>query len=93
MAILEAMAAKKPIITTKVGSIPKLITHEKTGLLVEPGDISSIETSIKELLNNQDKAVLFAENGYKTIVNNFSSKTMASKYIDIYKLLLHPSFS
>ena len=88
MALLEAMAAKKPIIASKVGSIPKLIVPDETGLLVEPGDVSNLEKSIIELLKNKNKADRLAQNGYKTIVNKFSSKIMARKYIGIYEMLL-----
>ena len=91
MALLEAMAAKKPIIATKVGSIPKLIIPDETGLLVEPGDVSSLESSIIELLNDKNEAIKLAENGYRTIVNKFSSKLMAKKYIAIYETLLNSS--
>ncbi|MFX0134659.1 MAG: glycosyltransferase, partial [Candidatus Hodarchaeota archaeon] len=89
MALLEAMAAKKPVIATKVGSIPKLIVPDETGLLVEPGNASSLEKSIIELLNAKKKADKLAENGYQRIVNKFSSKVMANKYIDIYEMLLN----
>ena len=87
MALLEAMAAKKPIIASKVGSIPQLIIPNETGLLIEPRDVSNLEKSIIELLNDKNKAAKLAENGYKTIVNKFSSKIMTKKYLDIYETL------
>ena len=93
MALLEAMAAKKPIIASKVGSIPDVIIPNETGLLIEPRDVSSLEKSIIELLNDKNKAARLAENGYKTIINKFSSKIMAKKYLDIYETLLRaPKF-
>ena len=89
MALLEAMAAKKPIIASKVGSIPQLIIPDETGLLIEPRDVPSLENSIIGLLNDKDKAGKLAENGYMTIVNKFSSKVMTRKYIDVYDTLLN----
>jgi glycosyltransferase involved in cell wall biosynthesis len=89
MALLEAMAAKIPVIASKVGAIPKLIIHNKSGLLVEPQNISSLEKAIVALLNNKDKANRFARNGYKIILKNYSSKIMTRKYMDIYDTLLY----
>lgn len=89
MALLEAMAAKIPVIASKVGAIPKLIIHNKTGLLVEPQNISSLKKAIIDLLNNKDNAKRFARNGYKIVRKKYSSKIMARKYMDIYDTLLY----
>jgi len=89
MALLEAMAAKKPVVAARVGSIPKLIVPDETGLLVEPGDVSSLAKSIIELLTGKNKAARLAENGYRIIVAKFSSEAMARKYMNIYDMLLN----
>jgi len=84
MALLEAMAAKIPVIASRVGSIPEILTHNESGLLVPPANSQELEKSILALLNNRQKAGEMAENGYRTIVNRYSSKIMARKYLDIY---------
>jgi glycosyltransferase involved in cell wall biosynthesis len=87
MALLEAMAAKIPIVASRIGSIPKLIIPHQTGLLVEPRDMSSLEKSIIDLINDKNKAIKLAENGYRMILKIFSSKIMTEKYISIYNCL------
>lgn len=89
MALLEAMAARKPVVASKVGSIPQLIIHNKTGLLVQPADIEGLIISIGELLQNPEKAKQLAEAGYQTIVNNYTSKIMTRRYMDVYDRLLN----
>jgi len=89
MALLEAMAAKKPVIASAVGSIPQLIIHNKTGLLTQPADTEGLANSICELLQNQQKADQLAEAGYQTIVDNYTSKIMARRYMDVYHRLLN----
>jgi glycosyltransferase involved in cell wall biosynthesis len=84
MALLEAMAAKKPVIASRVGSIPEVLSANGAGLLVPPANSQELEKSILDLLNNQQKADEMAENGYRTIVNRYSSKIMVRKYLDIY---------
>jgi glycosyltransferase involved in cell wall biosynthesis len=84
MSLLEAMAAKKPVVTTNVGAIPKLITHNKTGLLVKPGDSTRLANAIKELIHDEIKARKLAKSGYKMVLTKCTSERMAQKYIDIY---------
>ncbi len=47
--ILEAMAAGKAVISTRVGGIPELVIDKKMGRLIEPGDISALGQAIVEL--------------------------------------------
>ncbi len=89
MALLEAMAAKKPVIASGVGSIPRLIIHNKTGLLTQPADVEGLANSIGALLQNQEKANQLAEAGYQAIVDNYTSKIMARRYMDVYDRLLN----
>ena len=45
MCLLEAMAAGKPVIATRVGAVPKLIIPEQTGLLLDPSDVNGLVDS------------------------------------------------
>jgi glycosyltransferase involved in cell wall biosynthesis len=49
--IKEAMASGLPVIGTRVGGIPDLVTEGKTGLLYNPGDIESLRQCIRMLKN------------------------------------------
>ncbi|MFC1658436.1 glycosyltransferase family 4 protein [Candidatus Omnitrophota bacterium] len=84
-AILEAMAAKKPIIASRAGAIPDMIEDGIDGLLVEPGDVDGLRIAIESLLKNQEKATLLARNGYEKIKSRFSSRKMAEDYIRVYQ--------
>jgi len=84
MSLLEAMAAKRPVVATNVGSIPDLIDHERTGLLVKPGDSGSLANAIRELMNNDFKARNLAKRAYKMVLTKYTSERMTQKYIDIY---------
>jgi glycosyltransferase involved in cell wall biosynthesis len=50
IAIIEAMAMGRPVISTYVGGIPELVTPEKTGWLVPPGDYDALAGAIQNLI-------------------------------------------
>ena len=52
LAVIEAMAAKVPVVASRVGGIPELVDHGETGLLVTPGDPVELAQAIKDLLND-----------------------------------------
>lgn len=88
MVLLEAMAAQKPIIATKVGAVPKLIEHNKTGLLIEPKDTEGICASVGLLLIDKEKANSLSLNAFERAKNEFSSSIMAKKYLEVYEEVL-----
>jgi glycosyltransferase involved in cell wall biosynthesis len=55
MALLEAMAAGLPAITTPVGGIPEVVTHEREGLLARPGDVPGIAQAIQWMCEHPDE--------------------------------------
>jgi glycosyltransferase involved in cell wall biosynthesis len=54
MGILEAMAAGRPIVGTRVGGTPWLIEHGRNGLLVDPNDPSALAAALNQLLSNEE---------------------------------------
>ena len=87
MVLLEAMAAKKPIIATDVGAIPRVIIDRKSGHLVKPNDTNALIEAVIFLLNNQDYSSQMAQKGYEIINNKYSAKEMTRKYMRVYEQL------
>lgn len=55
LSLMEAMACSKPVVATRVGGIPELVTDGVEGLLVEPGDVSGLGDAMNALLDDDEK--------------------------------------
>jgi glycosyltransferase involved in cell wall biosynthesis len=67
MALLEAMSWGLPAITTPVGGIPEVISHESNGLLVPPGDINLLSAAIQKLIENEDLRSCLGHEAVRTV--------------------------
>lgn len=87
LAILEAMAWGLPIITTPVGGIPELVTSNKNGLLVNPGDVQQLSEAMQSLIVNEVLRLALG-NTAKLTVAAFDVKHFCGYLADIYLSLL-----
>jgi glycosyltransferase involved in cell wall biosynthesis len=81
--LVEAMAAGKPVVASNVGGIPDLVEHGHNGLLVPPGDQKALAASIKELIDDPEKARLMGQRGWD-ICGRFSIGGMIEKLNALY---------
>ena len=63
VAVMEACAAGLPVVSTRVGGIPDLITHEENGLLVDPDDDAGMAAAIFRLIEEPALSARLSENG------------------------------
>ena len=87
--ILEAMAERVPIVSTAVGGIPEVLTHEDTAYLVEPANPEQLAAGIINLLENPDKTLCMAKKAEEIIRDDYSSEYMASQYEHVYLQILN----
>ena len=81
--IREAFYLKVPIIATRVGGIPELITDKENGILVEPENPDELLDSINGLLASGDTKL--ADKGYDFVMNNLTWESLLPKYVQFYK--------
>jgi len=88
MTLLEAMQVEVPVIATKVGGIPQLITHGKTGLLVPSGDPDLLCKAIKDIGQNSYDTKTLCRNAMGLIREKYSSRRMAMDYDEVYRSIV-----
>jgi glycosyltransferase involved in cell wall biosynthesis len=87
-AILEGMAAGRPVIATDVGGNAEAVVHEETGLLVPSGDPAALATAIERLFARPELAELFGIAGRQRVEREFGMDRMTSAYERLYMDLL-----
>jgi len=85
--IVEAFAAGKPVVATKVGAIPELIEHGKNGILIENNDVSGLADAIIRYLKNPVLSEKTGEINLKYIELNFKWATNINQIEKIYEEL------
>ncbi len=88
LAILEAMAMRKPVVATNVGGNPEIITNSINGLLVPSKDEDALAQAIIKLLQNKELAMKIAQAAYETVREKFSLEVMMKKTENLYKELI-----
>jgi glycosyltransferase involved in cell wall biosynthesis len=85
LAILEAMALRRPVVASAVGGVPEMIENERTGLLVVPRDPHALATAIARLLTDHPLADTIARAGHDFVNAHFSVEAMAGAVARIYE--------
>jgi len=84
-AILEAMAARKPIISTGVGGIPEALVQGKTGIIVPTCSYEAFYEAIEDLLVNPEKARQLGDNARTRVEREFEINQIANELTDCYR--------
>jgi glycosyltransferase involved in cell wall biosynthesis len=88
LAILEAWAAGKPVVASRVGGVPELVADGRTGLLFAAGDDRALAGCLDRLLNDRPLAGALGEAGRALVRERYDTRVMARAYLRHYRDLL-----
>jgi len=83
--MVEAMACGKPVVSTCTGSIPEVIKHRVTGILVEPNNPAALQLALEELVLNKKERENFGRNGREWVLEKFEANKIAKQLAGIYR--------
>jgi glycosyltransferase involved in cell wall biosynthesis len=84
---LESMAAGVPVVATRVGGNPELISEQR-GLLVPPDDEGALAAALERLLKDAALRAAFGRNAKEFAQQNFSREMVRDQYQQLYTELL-----
>lgn len=84
IAVLEAMAASRPVVATRVGDVPLVVNHEQTGLLVDAGDMKALADAIMSLLCDRTRARELGRQGRQLVESQYSLAGMLHGHAELY---------
>ena len=87
-AVMEAMAAGRPIVATGVGGTPELLRDR--GMLVPPGDPPALAAAIEQLLADPARAAALGQRARAWSLAHLRQDQMVDEHVRIYSDLLEP---
>ena len=87
-AILEAMAASKPVVATAVGGIPDLIDDSQTGYFVSAGDRATMADRLVQLIDDPACRAELGRAAREKLARDFSPELQVQRHIELYQAFL-----
>jgi glycosyltransferase involved in cell wall biosynthesis len=84
MAIIEAMTAALPVVTTRVGGNLDLVGDGINGLLVEPGSVTELAAAVRRLATDREERLAFGRAGQARIRRDYGAELHAERYEAVY---------
>lgn len=81
--IMEAMASGRPVITTRIAGIPELVTDGHSGVLLEPGDVSSLADALRRYGADPSLRSAMGAAGRQAVVSRHDARHTASMLSDL----------
>jgi glycosyltransferase involved in cell wall biosynthesis len=91
LVLLEALLHRKPVVATRAGGIPEVLTGELARWLVRPGNGDALAAAQVEALRNHALRMEFGEVGARHVSQEFSSRRRAEHMLAVYQQVTMPS--
>ena len=88
--LLQAMYAEIPVVGTDVGGIPEILFHGKTGLLVKPGDATSMSQALKRILDDESLRTNLCSTSLELVQTAFKWDNLGTKLEALFCKCLKP---
>lgn len=83
--ILEAFIHAKPVITSNIGGMAELVTHQERGLLVDPGDVLALASAMEWIEQNPKKAESLGQNALEYVLREHTAEVHYARLMSIYE--------
>jgi len=85
IAVIEAFAARVPVVATRVGGVPEIVRHEDTGLLVPTEDAAALAQGITRLSADADLHAHLVAQGERLYQEQLTARSMVERTLALYQ--------
>ena len=85
LVLVEGIASGTPVLTTRVGGIPEIVTDERTGFLVEPGNSQALATRLLTVLSDPTTRARVAATALAEVAPRFSRERYAEGILTFFR--------
>ena len=89
LALLEAMAAGRPVVATAVSGTVEVVQDGETGILVPPEDAAALAQGIVRVLENREEARRLGAAARQRVLTHYTISAVARQYEALYEELVH----
>jgi glycosyltransferase involved in cell wall biosynthesis len=88
LAILEAMAARLPVVATRVGGCPEVVIDGQTGFLVAPGDAGALAEAMSRLITARPAARSMGLEGRRLVESDYRIEGSVERTLALFERCL-----
>lgn len=82
--LIEAMACRLPVVTTPVGAIKTIVSHDQNGLFVEPGNFQQLFQALTMLITDPFLAKRLGQAGWHSVQERYAADVVIKQYIQFF---------
>jgi len=82
---IESLSQGTPIVASNIGGLSKIVKDSKAGILIDPDDRLAFVDNIKELINDENKLQIMANNGIEYVQKKINDEKQINHLIEIYE--------
>jgi glycosyltransferase involved in cell wall biosynthesis len=86
--IIEALAAGRAVVATKVGGVPDVVDEGETGYLVRPGDTQALADRLEILARDPDRSAEMGRIGRERVLRRYAVERLVEDVDALYRELL-----
>lgn len=86
--VMEALSCGLPVVATRVGGIPDIVEHEKTGLLIDQGDSEGLAASLVTLLRDPHRCARMGQAAHAFARVHLDARKTAERLVELYDELI-----
>jgi len=83
--ILEAMAAARPVVSTRLAAIPEMVRDRESGLLVAPGHVEGLASALESLLRDPQLRARLGAAGRRNVEERFDVDKTAAQLLQLFE--------